>query len=336
VLTKETLVAAVFLPLGLALCVESDGILLRPRWSRRNVLLVTSSLFAVTAAALPVLWAIGQAGADGYARQFGSGDELLSNSIFGLLPAAIPFEPFSSPGWAATVALIAWVLVLVAGLGPTRSTSRSRQHKGILLALALGLLLARVLVYLPWPLQHPYYTIPYLLGTAIILSVSVTRLTQENGIARLMTMAGVGTVLLYSAIGSSAQASRYFASRHLSDDLVEALSSLSRERRIDSILVAVPALKERAWTGLGPTLERFGAATGRQLPRMVDSPCAAVRNRLSLVRPEEVTVSLRWQCDLRVEGRRTVSTVAVRLRPECACLTADTLRADIVAGGQVQ
>jgi hypothetical protein len=118
VLTKETLVAALFLPLGLALCVGSDGILLWPRWSRRNVLLVTSSLVAITAVALPVLWAIGQAGADGYARQFGSGDELISNSIFGLLPAVIPFEPFSSPGWAATVGILGPGLGRRSGTGP--------------------------------------------------------------------------------------------------------------------------------------------------------------------------------------------------------------------------
>jgi len=68
--------------------------------------------------------------------------------------------------------------------------------------------------------------------------------------------------MIYSASVAGAQSSRYFALRRLTDSLVSELHTLSHPG-IDNILIAVPRLKEQAWWGLGPTLSRFAAATGR-------------------------------------------------------------------------
>jgi hypothetical protein len=150
IVVKETLIAATFFPLALALCRGPDGLLAWPARSRRNMMLVGVSAAALFAVSLPVLWALTQAAPEGYARQFGASDSIVSNAVFGLLPALVPFTPVSQPlSWVTTVADVAWLLVLMAGWRVAGTDPAVRRHGRILVGLALALPLARLLVYLP-------------------------------------------------------------------------------------------------------------------------------------------------------------------------------------------
>jgi hypothetical protein len=268
IVVKETLIAATFFPLALALCRAPDGLLARPVWSPRNRMLLAWCGAALFIACVPVIWALTQTAPDGYARQFGASGSVSSNAVFGVLPALVPFTPVSQPpGWAATVADVAWLVLLMAGLRLPDGDPARKRHGRMLVLIALALPLARLLVYLPWPLQYPYYSIPFMLGVAIVAALGVTRLAEMRGAIRTLSLVAAAAVIVYAAASAGAQASRYFALRRFTDALVGELHELSSSGSVDSIVIAVPRVKEQAWSGLGPTPSRFAAATGRTLPR---------------------------------------------------------------------
>jgi hypothetical protein len=183
--------------------------------------------------------------------------------VFGVLPALVPFTPVSQPpGWAATVADVAWLVLLMAGFRVSNANPALQRHARILALIAIALPLARLLVYLPWPLQFPYYSIPFLLGVAIVAAMGATRLSESRGAGRVLSITLPALVILYAAAAAGAQASRYFALRRLTDGMVSELHAMSRAGGLDSIVIAVPRAKEQKWWGLGPTLSRYAAATG--------------------------------------------------------------------------
>lgn len=330
ILSKETLVAAAFFPVALALGRTPGGSFAWPTRSRRNVALVLSVAAAVAVMAVPVVWGVSQAGPEGYARQFGAADGLISNAIFGLLPALFPFTPISSPpGLGMALANIAWLSLLIAGWRALPHGTARRREAGVLLALGLLVPLSRLVVYLPWPLQFPYYSIPYLLGIAILAAVAVTRLTSGAQSLRVFAVAAVLIVSLYSAAGADAQRSRYFATRRLTDTLVTELHALARQGSVDSVLVAVPRLKEQAWWGLGPTLARFGAATDRPLPPLREALCAERVALLPSKGSQTAVVALRWQCELPPAAFKVLQTEARRFDANALRQITDTLHADI-------
>jgi hypothetical protein len=299
ILVKETLVAATFFPIGLAISRNAHGQFTTPARSRRNttLLLLCGTTIAVTAMA--VAWALTQTASDGYARQFGASDSLVSNALFGLLPSILPFPPVSEPpAWFATAADVAWLLLLVSAWRPTTDGVEARNQRW-LIVLALGLPIARTLIYLPWPLQFPYYSIPYLLGVAILAAIGVTKLSERRGLPRVLAWVCAIVVVVFAAAHAGAVSSRYFALRRLSDRVVADLYSMRMSGNPDSILIGVPRVKEQAWWGLGPTLARYAAATARPLPPVREVRCSDIASLLAQEpRPGVALVAMRYQCDL--------------------------------------
>ncbi|HEX6313914.1 MAG TPA: hypothetical protein VFZ73_03610 [Gemmatimonadaceae bacterium] len=280
ILVKETLVATAFFPVVIALARDADGSFHRPTPTARNAVLAVSCTTAILLAALPIVWALTQASADGYVRQFGSGDSVLSNALFGVLPAVIPFTPVTPPPtWATTLADVAWVAILAAAFGPLTEGAAGRNRTVLWLALMFPI--ARLLVYLPWPLQFPYYSIPFLVGAAVLSSIGVTRLTSARPSGLRLAIGAVAIVMVYASLNAHAQAQRHFALRYLTDDLVSELHRVSRDRGIGHIVIAVPQRKSQSWTGLGPTLSRYASATGRTLPDVREITCGEVPGMLA-------------------------------------------------------
>ncbi len=299
IVVKETLVAATFFPIVLATCRSADGSMDRPVLSPRNRMLLLFSVVAITIVAVPVLWALTQVAPGGYARQFGTGGSLLSNAVFGVLPAVIPFTPVAQPpGWAATVADVAWLLILMGALTTADRKEIQAPHRRILFLAAFALPLARIIVYLPWPLQFPYYSIPFLLGIVIVSAVGMTKLTRAGGVLRMVSVASALVVIVYATSVAAAQSNRYFALRRLTDDWVSELHALSRDSSVSRVIVAVPRTKDQAWTGLGPTLSRFAAATGRPLPDVRDVSCREVESLVQSLAAGTVVTALRHHCAL--------------------------------------
>lgn len=330
-MVKETLIAATFFPIAIALCRRPDGLLAKPDLSSRNFSLVASCVAALAVASAPVLWAMTQVAPDGYTQQFGAVTPSLSHVIFGLLPALIPFAPVTQPfGWVATVADIMWLLILSAGLRMAATPPRTRVHVGIVVILAVGLLATRVLVYLPWPYQYPFYSIPYLLGVSLVASQSVSGLSRGTLAMRILGFVSATIVLLYSAAGSLTQSARYMATRKLTNDLVEELHRATQAAGSDQFSVAVLGPPPQVWSGLGPTLSRFGNATGRHLPPGASILCEDAKRTLERNdRFDTVLATLRYQCVLPGKPSVTVHSVAYRFGRPDVLWAADTLYADV-------
>jgi hypothetical protein len=329
ILVKETLIAATFFPIALGLCRGPDGLLAWPGRSARNRMLLVTCVVAIAIASVPVLWALTKAAPDGYAHQFGSSDSLLSNAIFGVLPALIPFTPVAQPpNWATTVADVVWFTLLLTGVRPFANGPVSKRHSRLLVGLALALPVARLLVYLPWPLQFPYYSIPFLLGVAIVSARGLTRFSERQGAVAISAVAFGALAVGYAASVVGAQASRSFALRRLTDGLVNELSKQSSDG-VDRIVVGVPRIKEQQWTGLGPTLERFAIATGRPLSPVRDVPCSEAQRLTSNASRSVVVAALQHQCVLPGPVPHVLSQIAYRFDVARMRLIADTLRAQI-------
>ena len=330
-LTKETLIAVTWVPVLIAICRDSSGLLTLPLASRRNLLLVAIVVLSVLAAGSVIAWAMTQSTQAAYSRQFDIGNASLSNAIFGLIPTIIPFIPVPSPGaYVSLAAVVLWLVVLMAGWRSVPKAPAERRHARMLLMLGLALPILRMLVYLPWPLQYPYYSIPYLLGPAILLAMAVTRLMDRGLPSRLFALAACVIILGYSLSIAAAESSRQFATRTLTDALVTALHEFrSTPSEPTRIVTAVPRLKEQEWWGLGPTLARYGGATGRDLPPVSDVPCETARAEMTQRAASTVFVSLRWQCVLPGTPTRSLSSAARRFDVNRLRWMSDTLRADI-------
>lgn len=293
IVVKETLVAATFFPIALALCLGPDRWLRTPALSRRNRLLIASSAVAIAIASLPVLWALTRTVPGGYAQQYDLSGSLLSNAVFGVLPALVPFTPVSQPpGIAATVADVFWLVLLMLGWRARRVDPVKAHHDHLLALIAMALPLARVLVYLPWPLQYPYYSIPYFIGTAVVAAIGATRAPRR------VAFVIAPIVLLYAAGAASAHASRYFALRRLTDSLVRDLHAMTSAGSIDSILMGVPRPELQTWSSLGPTLSRFGAATSRALPPIREVSCTAIKELMSAPPPRVAVSAFQHHCGI--------------------------------------
>lgn len=325
VLCKEMLVGMAFLPIVIALCRNRDGLLEVPSATARNGLLIGMCAVVLLAALAPTAWTALHANPDGYVRDFGSGMSI-SNALFALLSTLFPFTSTTQAvGVLTAVTVVAWLLLLVLGWRVGRASSAERRHARILLSLGLSLVVMRVLIYLPWPLQHPYYSIPFLLGISILLAFGITFLERESKALRAGAVAALVLIGATSAAGVSGEVTRHYATRTVLDALLADLARLPAELLGREIVVAVPALKEQRWTGLGPTLRRYASATNRPLPAMEDRLCREVPSASS----REVVVALRWQCQVPGIPARSVHAIATRFDLSRLRLVADTLFADV-------
>jgi hypothetical protein len=137
------------------------------------------------------------------------------------------------------------------------------------LALCLALPLLGLLVHAPWPSYQTYYGIPYLLGPAALLAFGVTHTQRRLGSSAIAVVAVV-PVLVVGLTDAQEYAVRRHAEQVLADRVITVVAARSG---VDSVVVGHPNPPVRAWTGLGPTLNRQGEATGRPWPPAIDVPC---------------------------------------------------------------
>jgi hypothetical protein len=146
---------------------------------------------------------------------------------------------------------------------------------------------------------------------------------------RGLGLAATVVALAYSALGSSAQTATYFSSRRLSDAMVNELHTLHRSGAADTVLIAVRTLPGQPWWGLGPTLARFGSATGRPLPPTRDVVCSEAGDARFAAPDRIVVLALRSSC--MIEGPSVYTVYATKSHVERSTLRwiRDTVYADL-------
>jgi hypothetical protein len=255
VLSKETMIVAVPLVAGVALCRQGDKWTI-PEMSRRSgtLLLIVALVIGLFALA-PILATRSDATAGAYASRFDFGSigfERLSNTTRAtLLPVTrVPWFP----------ANVLFGLVLLAGWAVLfrREPKAATVAAVVLLSFPVG----GILLYAAWPGFPGYYATPFALSVGTMLALSLSALTRQR---RGLTLGAFGAVLVAGLYGTAlawngVQADR--AIRRTDWAAVQMVTLLPPEARL---IVGVPDVENSGAFGRGLSL--YAAATAGGLPR---------------------------------------------------------------------
>jgi len=326
ILTKELLAPLMFLPIVLALTLQPDGMFAWPARNRRNAVLVLSVAVASLLAIVPVAWLYLRGGESAYASMYGRATQSIGGIFANWIAALIPFEAAAFP------ASVPWALSVFAFFGLVATGWRIAFHSGgdarrarWLLSIAFLVPLVGILAYIPNPWYARFYSLPLLTGTALLIGMgaSYVHRVAPHG-AALATLAWA-VMTVFPAGSAWGFGSSRDAEQRRNDRLV---SFVADSIDADSVHFAVTRPPPYAWLGLGATMNRFAAATGRPWPLTRDIGCEQARAELES-RPALVIVNLVSSCELQAPERRVVSEAYKRVDWPRLRVVSDSSHADI-------
>lgn len=277
-LTKEMMIASLPFLLLLALLYRGAG-----EWGRRSysltarekTLLVATAL-AVATAAVPIVACMTTRASGGFASHYGEGGVAPGRVAYAVARMLLPVNASQTSALRVLLFPANALIALVIGAGLT-SAARCRSRSLVWpVATALSLPLAGAVVYLPWPVVANFYPLPFQVGAATLLALSLDMM--RSAVPRMLpaarVMCAVATIL--AAAASHRMAGNAYASRHVEARLSDWLAGNVRPGQ--RVLRAVPSdalpPPERAWMGIGSTLSRYiGAFYARPDLRVVEVSC---------------------------------------------------------------
>jgi hypothetical protein len=271
VLAKEMLVCAVPLVLVVAACHERPGALEPPRRDARTAALLAGCTAAVGAAGVLVLWAARQPRA-GFASAYALGN--IGPAALGRLAGAV--LPLTADAPAELLPVLAANSVFVAVLwrgGRCAVAARPRGGAREAAWLVTGLLtpVLGTALYAPWPTYPNVYSLPMLVGSAVLLGRAVTAIAPRRALgAAVAACAGVGAVGLSLAWR---QARRSEAEVRVADAAIRAAMLTPN---IASLVFRSADTTARVWsTGAQVWALYARALYGRDLPPATTVACRA-------------------------------------------------------------
>ena len=331
ILSKEMLIVAVPLVLVVALARDEAGRLSFRRLAPGDYRLlgwIAGTTIPVLAA---VAWAARSASASGFSASYGatalSAARALGIVQLGLLPAGLQtgFGTFLYP------ANLAWIALAVIGVSVGWREPARRAHLKVLIALAAGLPLIGALVYLPWPYFSLFYGLPWLIGPALLIAESVTVL-QADRTWRPLAVGGAIVLVGFTSATAGRTARAMAVRQEVNGALVGLLPGYGAAQ---IIVVAEPEVAQQAWQGTGPTLARYGAATGLapHLPPVVDASCQDAAGAISVPGRRALLVSYSDRCGRLARTSRRIIATYRYLDWFRAGLATDSLEADVLDTG---
>jgi hypothetical protein len=323
--TKELMAPLLILPVGLAWSrnhmVPSRG------QTRRNVALVTAVAIAAVLAILPIAILYLRAEEAAYASMYGRGMQSLSGIIAIWITMLVPFELIIVPAnvvWALAVAGFALLLPLGwrAGLRDAENSGRAPW----LLAVALIVPLAGVLAYLPNPWYANFYTLPYLIGAALLTGMASTWLQAAMPSGATIATAAWLAIVAHSATTSANYAARTDAVQRR-DEWVIAFVADSADA--DSVQFATMRPPPYDWLGFGAAMTRISTAKGHPWPPTRNVSCDDARTALGS-RTGLVTVNFESSCKFKAPRMKVISQPFHRLDMRRLRVVVDSAHADIV------
>lgn len=263
------------------------------RWVLRRPSRAHLALFATTGGAALLCGAISiqvatQASPDAYATLYGSRGIDPGFLPISYLILAIPFIPFGTTAPGATVlATVAYTFLVISGWRALRGGSPADATHALLLCFALLLPLVGSLVYLPWPNSQAFYGLPFLLGSAILVSFAVTGLETHVQSGRSIALVAWIIVVLVMLPGAHKH-SRYAEAELLTAH--EVARMLPKLGGPDSLIFATRQLPAMAWIARGETIRRQAAIGGVRLPPTREALCDEVESLLRAPRTTEHAV----------------------------------------------
>lgn len=325
---KEMLLVALPAVWLIALVVGCDGTWSWRRPERAHVALVIATGALCVACAVPILYVATHATPDAYSTLYGATGIDFGFAIISYMTMIIPFVPIdATPHPGVLAADLGFLTLLMTGWRPLLATGGTR-HARWLFWFALLFPLLGVAAYLPWPIFQPFYGLPFLLGTALLVGGAITGLQRAGARAVSFGLVCWSAVSVYMLTAALHHARRSEAAIRTSHDVIQLLREFDHS---DSLLFAVRVHATREWFGLGPTLRRQAATDGIALPPVRDVLCADARSRVAASRPSTVIVGFHSQCGAFGPARAHVAHVFSYFDWRELRVATDSSRADVLS-----
>jgi hypothetical protein len=324
--TKELMAPLFLLPLSLALCVQPDGSFAFPRITRRNVLLSASVGAATLFALLPIAMLYLGAEEAAYASMYGRGMQSISGILAIWITMLVPFELIIVPVNLAWALAVAGFVVLVAIGWRTGLRQAVGARASWLLALALLVPLAGVLAYLPNPWYANFYTLPYLIGAALLTGMGATWLSSTGRAGPVIATAAWTGMLIYASTSAATYAARTDAVQRRDERVVRVVAD---SLGADSVRFATMRPPPYDWLGFGAAMTRISTVRGHPWPPTRNVSCDDARNGL-LTTPGLVTVNFESSCKFQTPTLMVISQDFKRLDMRRLRVVHDSVHADLV------
>lgn len=296
-LAKEMLI--VFVPFVLLLACTSDG---SGGWqpirlTKRNVWLAMLLGIGTLAVLIPVAVVALRASAGAYVSDYGTGAPSLDRLLYSLTVILMPVSGLLEPrlSFARLSANLILFAIVATGLllllsEPALKRKWSPLAVGALLLVAVG-----AVIYLPWPYFQNFYGLPFLLGPALLVALSITSIESLRPSWRWAAYAGCVAIFVQGASYAAHDSRSAIAARRINRVLINDLAAHSTA---DSVVVAMRFLPSQPWQGRGPTLGRYATAVlpGQHIPEISDALCPATLPMLRQGVGNAILVTYSSQC----------------------------------------
>jgi hypothetical protein len=307
--TKELMAPGLLLPLTLALTLQRDGKFALPPRSSKNFALVGVTMLAALLAMVPVVVIYAAGGDSAYASMYGRGVQSLSGLLAIWIATLIPFNLIAVPTnvfW--TMAIVSFLALVSLGWRNGLRSVSTRHRAAWLLGIACLTPLAGIAVYAPNPWYAGFYSIPYLIGAAMLIGFAATWLADQHPDGRFIAIAGCFCIMIYGALSAATFAARADAQQRRDDRIIRFIADVQRPDLIQFASERPPA---EDWLGFGPAMQRMAIAQQKSWPNVRNVSCAAVTADTVASRP--LTINLDATC--RFKGNQRSITQYYR-RPD--------------------
>jgi hypothetical protein len=325
VAAKEVLVLLVPFVLLIALAWGGEG-WTKPVRSRRNAHLLIWSFGSIGVSSVFVVLALLRQDPDAFVSEYGAAPggivQLAALAAYMAMPVhrAIP-SPFFMMLYPGNLILL--VLLLATAVLWWRGRGRS---DWVTVAASIGMPIIGAIVYSPWPSIGEFYALPFVLGTAMLVAISLHyAVVSDRRIGWAASSLAI-VAIAYCAVAADASAKARFAQRVIHNRAVGLIATASYA---DTVVVETRN-GSGVWRDLTATLER--AAHNRStapIPPVVAKACAdstdnGTASSLILIFPPDCSghtpsqtvasrfrllnwASLRWMTDSAAFGVRRIA-----------------------------
>jgi hypothetical protein len=268
-----------------------------------------------------------RSGDSAYASYYGRGFQSLSALVAFWLLALIPFDLIVVPAnivWAIAVASF----IVLAGLGWQRGLrhTESAVRARWLLLLATVIPFAGVIAYFPNPWYARFYSLPYLIGAALITGMAVTWLSERSPAGGRFALFAWIAFTFHAVSGASLLSEQTDAVQRRDSHIIAYIADSIPAEHVNLATTRAPP---HEWLGIGSALNRMARAKGHPWPPTRNVNCEdALRDLTS--QHGLVTVNLQSSCKFRASQQIVVSEGFRRLDLRRFRLVVDSAHADIV------
>jgi hypothetical protein len=258
VLAKEMLVGVI--PFVLLLALRNPlGSARGTPWSPQAGWLIVSVGAGVAAAALPIVLLAIQAPPQAFAGLYGEAPPRVSHFVLNFLLFSLPASPVLLAQNMQSFLLTNYLFFVLITFGYWQALRARIVDRAwlVLSGIALTLPLAAAVLYLPWPQVQPFYGLPYLMGSSILLSQALAGTENGPPVARWFGRLASALILVGTATTSQRLATMSFAQR---EQQFQVARYIAESQPLDSLRFAVRKRPPVAWEGTGPTLGRYTEA----------------------------------------------------------------------------